>query len=203
MRARSPMGLLCGIGFLGILLSSCGPGEPAEDVPQETAGSATNADPVARGGYLVRFGGCNDCHTPKTMTATGPVADTTRLLSGHPAGSELPAIPAGVVGPEGWDALAGSGLTAWAGPWGVSFTANLTPDTTGLGIWTEEQFIQTMRTGRHWGVGRPILPPMPWYDVGSLTDEDLRAVFAYLRSLRPIRNQVPAPIPPAAAAVRQ
>ena len=52
--------------------------------------------------------------------------------------------------------------TAFAGPWGVSFTANLTPDKeTGLGKWTEEMFIATMRTGRHQGKGRPMLPPMP------------------------------------------
>jgi hypothetical protein len=203
MRARSLAGVLCGTVLLSVPLVSCTSGEPAEGTPQEGGQPVASADPVARGGYLVRFGGCNDCHTPKLYTATGPVADTTRLLSGHPAGSELPSVPSGVIGPEGWDALAGAGLTAWAGPWGMSFAANLTPDTTGLGIWAEEQFIQTMRTGKHWGTGRPILPPMPWYDVGSLTDEDLRAVFAYLRSLRPIRNQVPAPLPPTAMAGSQ
>jgi hypothetical protein len=78
----------------------------------------------------------------------------------------------------------------------VSFTANLTPDQTGLGSWTVEQFIQTMRTGKHLGVGRSILPPMPWHYVGKLTDEDLRAVFAYLRTLKPVSNSVPAPVPP-------
>ena len=59
--------------------------------------------------------------------------------------------------------------TAWAGPWGVSFTANLTPDKeTGLGDWTEEQFIATMRTGKHQGKGRPVLPPMPYFNARQL-----------------------------------
>ena len=53
-------------------------------------------------------------------------------------------------------------VTAWAGPWGVSYAANLTPDKrTGIGAWTADQFIKTMRTGKHLGVGRPVLPPMP------------------------------------------
>ena len=128
--------------------------------------------------------------------------DTTRLLSGHPASAKLPPVPAGALGPDRWGALASPDLTAWAGPWGVSFAANLTPDETGLRHWTAEQFIQTMRTGKHLGTGRAILPPMPWYDVGKLTDDDLRAVFAYLQSLKPVANRVPPPLPPARAAAR-
>jgi hypothetical protein len=85
----------------------------------------------------------------------------------------------------------------------VSFTANLTPDATGLGPWSAEQFIQTMRTGKHLGVGRPILPPMPWYDIGQLTDEDLRAIFSYLRTIKPVPNVVPAPLPPTAQPASQ
>jgi hypothetical protein len=88
--------------------------------------------------------------------------------------------------------------TAWAGPWGVSFTANLTPDEeTGIGLWSEEEFIATLRTGRHLGRGREILPPMPWPVYGQLSDEDLGAIFAYLTSLPPVHNRVPAPRPPA------
>jgi hypothetical protein len=55
-----------------------------------------------------------------------------------------------------------------------------------------------MRTGRHMGRGRPILPPMPWEMVGKLTDQDLRAVFAYLKTLPAVKNRVPQPLPPAA-----
>lgn len=88
-------------------------------------------------------------------------------------------------------------LTAWVGPWGISFAANLTPDVeTGLGGWTAAQFIQSMRTGKHLGVGRPILPPMPVSALAAMTDPDLNAMFAYLKSLKPIKNLVPAPMPP-------
>jgi hypothetical protein len=88
-------------------------------------------------------------------------------------------------------------FTAWTGPWGVSFSANLTPDqNTGIGVWTEEMFIQTLREGKHMGNGRPLLPPMPWQPYGQKTDDDLKAIFAYLKSLPPMANRVPDPVPP-------
>ena len=121
--------------------------------------------------------------------------DTTRLLSGHPAETQLPTLPAGVIGPGQWGAIATGDLTAWSGPWGTSFAANLTPDQTGLGAWNDSLFIATMRTGRHMGSGRAILPPMPWFNYAQLTDDDLKALFAYLRSLRPVSNLVPQPLP--------
>ena len=153
---------------------------------------------LKRGEYLVNFGGCNDCHTPKVMTPNGPEPDKSRLLSGHPAGAQLPPVPAGVIGPNPnqWGALTNNDLTAWAGPWGISFAANLTPDATGMSGWTSDLFIKTMRTGKHFGVGPPVLPPMPWFALAALTDQDLKAVFAYLKSVKPIKNQVPKPIPP-------
>ena len=89
--------------------------------------------------------------------------------------------------------------TAWAGPWGVSFTANLTPDETGLGKWTERNFMEAIRTGKHMGRGRPILPPMPVMVYRNLTDEDLKSVYAYLRTIPAIHNRVPEPLPPAGA----
>ena len=154
---------------------------------------------LKRGEYLVGYGGCNDCHSPKVMTPNGPAPDTLRRLSGHPANAQLPPVPAGILGPnpDQWGGITNNDLTAWAGPWGISFAANLTPDTaTGLGGWTSDQFIKTMRSGKHLGVGRPVLPPMPWYDIAVLTDQDMKAMFAYLKSLKPIQNRVPAPIPP-------
>ena len=154
-------------------------------------------DQVARGAYLITAGACSDCHTPKTFTPKGPVPDMSRNLSGAPADIRVPPIPAGVISPTGWGALGTNDMTAWAGPWGVSFAANLTPDkTTGLGSWTEAAFIKSMRTGKHKGVLRDILPPMPWQGLGQLTDDDLKAMFAYLQSLKPIQNKVPDPIPP-------
>lgn len=159
-------------------------------------GSASK-EQLRRGQYLATFGGCNDCHTPKLMTPKGPAPDQSRLLSGHPAGTQLPPVPPGAIGPAQWGALTTNDLTAWAGPWGISFAANLTPDkATGLGNWTLDQFTKTMRSGKHLGTGRDVLPPMPWFDVAVLSDHDMKALYAYLKSLKPIVNQVPAPIPP-------
>lgn len=153
---------------------------------------------IQRGKFLVSYGGCNDCHSPKVMTDKGPMPDTTRILSGHPADVKTPAIPSGVLSPDGWVSLTNMHMTAWAGPWGVSYSANITPDEgTGIGNWTPEAFIKTMRTGKHMGTGRDLLPPMPWQELGNLTDGDLRAIFAYLHTLKPIQNQVPQPLPPA------
>jgi mono/diheme cytochrome c family protein len=151
---------------------------------------------VARGKYLVTVAGCNDCHTPWKVGDTGPEPDMSRMLSGHPADFEITAPAKIAEGP--WIVAASPTNTAWSGPWGVSFTANLTPDEeTGLGKWTESIFIQTIRTGRHMGRGRPILPPMPIPMYKNFTDEDLKAIFTYLQSIPAIKNPVPEPLPPA------
>lgn len=149
---------------------------------------------VERGAYLVTTMFCNDCHTPWAVGPGGPEPDMSRALTGHPSDLVMPPPPE-LPAPWGWSAAATN--TAFAGPWGVSFTANLTPDReTGLGEWTEEMFIAAIRTGRHQGKGRPILPPMPWPMLSKANDEDLKAIFAYLQSLTPIRNKVPEPIDP-------
>ena len=149
---------------------------------------------VKRGEYLVRYGGCNDCHTPLKFGPNGPEPDMSRQLSGHPEDTKLPPPD---LKPGPWFA-ATAGMTAWTGPWGISYAANLTPDSnTGMGIWTEDMFLKAMRTGKHMGAGREILPPMPWQSLGSLTDDDLKAVFAYLKSIPAIKNRVPDPLPPA------
>jgi len=156
--------------------------------------AAEVTEPNSRGKYLVDISGCHDCHTPKVFTEKGPVLDESRLLSGHPSDAPLPELRKQMIQPGGW-VLLNSHLTAAAGPWGVSYAVNLTPDLeTGIGRWTEEAFVQSMRTGLHWGVGPAILPPMPWQNLAQMTDEDLRAVFAYLQSIKPIRNEVPAPV---------
>ena len=154
---------------------------------------------LARGKYLVDVGGCHDCHTPKRMTATGPAPDLELALSGQRAGAPIAPVPAGFLGPAPtqWAAMTNSEQTAWAGPWGISFSANITPDkVTGIGNWTLAQFMQTARTGKHLGVGRAVLPPMPVQGLAALTDSDLKAMFAYLRSVKPVSNPVPPPVPP-------
>ncbi|MEZ5419698.1 MAG: hypothetical protein R2708_20460 [Vicinamibacterales bacterium] len=168
----------------------------AAGAPEQTRpAAATHRTPVELGAYLVKTMGCNDCHTPLKMGPKGPEPDMARALTGHPEDLKMPPAPALPAGP--WIATVGATNTAWAGPWGVSFTANLTPDKeTGLGDWTEAQFISAMRTGKHQGKGRAILPPMPWFTLSALVDEELKAVWAYLRSLPPVKNRVPQPIDP-------
>jgi hypothetical protein len=150
---------------------------------------------IERGLYLVTLGGCNDCHTPKKMTPNGPAVDEAWRLSGHPANEKLPEVPPNIFGKDKWGAITNNNLTGWVGPWGTSYSSNLSPDPeTGTGAWNEELFIRILRTGKFMGAGRDILPPMPWYDFAKLTDADLKAMFAYLKSLKPIKNQVPAPV---------
>jgi len=184
--------LIFGLAFFGFM----GAAVPAV-VSATDAGSAAQAytPNVEHGAYMVRAMGCNDCHTPWKMGPKGPEPDMSRALTGHPENLKMPPAPQLPEGP--WVAVIGATQTAWSGPWGVSFTANLTPDKeTGLGDWTEDMFIKTMRTGLHQGKGRPILPPMPWSMIGKLTDNDLKDVFAYLQSLPPVKNRVPAPVDP-------
>ncbi len=151
---------------------------------------------ILRGQHLVATSGCDDCHSPKVFTEMGPRVDPARRLAGHLAGSILPSVPPDVLGPERWGAITTNDMTAWAGPWGISFATNLTPHPDGLGLWTEDQFIKTLRTGLHLGFGRAVLPPMPWPAYSQMSDEDLRAMFAFLKTLPPIANIVPQPIPP-------
>ena len=154
---------------------------------------------VARGKYLVTTSACNDCHTPWHVGPAGPEPDMSRELSGHPEGMVISQPAPLASGP--WTLAATPTNTAWSGPWGVSFTANLTPDPeTGLGKWTQATFMQAIRTGRHMGRGRQILPPMPFAMYRNFTDEDLAAIFAYLRSIPPVKNRVPEPLPPGATA---
>ena len=181
-----------------------GPPPVIERVPAGAMASKTVTPPpvvdrVLRGQYLVNTGGCGDCHTPLKMGKTGPEPDASRLLSGHPQALKMPPVPKLPAGP--WLVVSSATNTAWAGPWGVSFTANLTPDVeTGLGAWTARQFADTIRTGKHLGAGREVLPPMPIPAYKNFNDADLEAIFAYLQAIPAVKNRVPAPLPPAAAA---
>lgn len=159
---------------------------------------AEENDLVKRGEYLVTIGGCNDCHSPKILEPGEMAIDSSKLLSGHPANSRFPPPDPKAAQPGNWIQMSPD-ITSFAGPWGVSYAANLTPDSaTGIGAWTEEVFIKTLRTGKHLGQenGRHILPPMPWFNLARIKTEDLQAIYAYLRSLPPINNRVPAPKSP-------
>jgi hypothetical protein len=145
---------------------------------------------VERGRYLVTVIGCNDCHTPLKMSERGPEPDMTRMLSGHPSTLKMTRPPKLGPGPWGWAGAATN--TAFAGPWGVTFAANLTPDqNSGLGIWTEDMFVRALRTGKHMGTSRTIMPPMPWPFFKHMSDEDLKSIYAFLRTIPPVSNHVP------------
>jgi mono/diheme cytochrome c family protein len=166
---------------------------------ESSAALAQEADPsadvIASGERLVKLLDCNVCHTPKLFTPEGPQLDFARLLSGHPADEKLPPVPEGLISATGWGGVFNNNLTAWAGPWGISFATNLTPDVdTGIGGWTEEIFSKSIRTGMHVEEARPYLPPMPTYAL--LTDEEVQAMFAYLMSIKSIGNAVPEALPP-------
>ncbi len=151
-------------------------------------------DLTARGAYLVAGLGCADCHTPMKMGPKGPEPDLSRHLSGHPENLKLPPPPKA---DGSWVWFGSATNTAYAGPWGISYAINLTPDKeTGLGNWREEDFVQAIKTGKHAGVGRPIMPPMPWPAMSRLTEDDLRAMFRYLQTVPPIRNRAPDYQPP-------
>ena len=192
-------GPLAGAAALVLIVACAGDAAEAAEPVAAGARAAPLTVEQARGRYLMSTSACMDCHTPWKMGDKGPEPDLSRLYSGHPESLHMPPAP---VLPEGpWVMTAGATNTAWAGPWGVSFTANLTPDPeTGLGRWTEQDFIRTIRSGRHLGRGREVLPPMPIAVYRHFTDRDLKAIFAYLRTIPPIRNQVPDPLPPASPA---
>jgi hypothetical protein len=186
---------------MGLMLVIAAKKPPEAKAGSPTAASSTVEPPadeqakVRRGEYLVHVAGCNDCHTPLKMGQNGPEPDMSRMLSGHPADLIMPPPPTLDPGPWTWGGAATN--TAFFGPWGVTYAINLTPEPiSGLAIWNEDMFIRAMRTGKHFGESRPIQPPMPWQNYGRMTDEDLKAMFAYLRSIPPVKNEVPAWQPP-------
>lgn len=193
---RSSLVVSC-VAIAGVL-GGCATKSEQKNAAADSTAQAKAMTPVERGKYLVTFGGCNDCHTPFKMSPNGPEPDETKLLSGSPEGMVAKAPKLDMP----WLAAGSATMTAWAGPWGVSYSANLTPDSTGLGKWDETTFITAMRYGKHMGNGRPIMPPMPADEIGKLNDDDLKAIFAYLKSIPPVKNTPPEYQPPADVAAK-
>ena len=153
-----------------------------------------SAEMVEYGKYLVTITGCNDCHTPKKMGPKGPELIHELLLSGYQSNRPIASF-------DKEKAMRGfaqmnEDMTAAAGPWGISFAANLTPHETGIGSWNLDQFKIALKQGKSKGMenGRMLLPPMPWFNYAEMKDEDVRAIYEYLKSLKPIENTVPASI---------
>jgi hypothetical protein len=189
---------------VAMTVASCNsPQAPAANTATPAPTAATAESQIERGHKLIIGGGCHDCHTPKKMGPNGPEADMDRMLSGHPESEGVPQPFKPIKGSPYVIHINGH-LTAWSGDWGVSFAANLTPDmNTGLGIWTEDMFVAALKQGKHMGKSRPILPPMPWNWYGQLPEEDLKAMFAYLKSIKAIQNRVPVPLTPDGKPIEQ
>lgn len=175
-----------------VALASC---SPQPEKKPETKAAPTDEEMIARGSYLVNAIGCDDCHSPKMMTDHGPVPDPATRFGGHIEGDLRDKVAKDALG--NWF-LFNSSLTAAVGPWGISYAGNISSDQTGIGTWTEEQFIRAMREGQYKGlVGtRKLLPPMPWQNFAKLTDDDLKAMLKYLKSTKPVQNVVPPPVSP-------
>ncbi|AZI20109.1 c-type cytochrome [Chryseobacterium taklimakanense] len=178
--------------FLAIFLISCQK-TSAPDPDQKPFVKKDSAELVQYGKYLVTITGCNDCHTPKKMGPKGPELIEELLLSGFQGKNAIPEFDKQRT-QKGFAQMSPD-MTAAAGPWGISFAANLTPDETGIGNWTFDQFKTAMTQGKYKGMenGRLLLPPMPWFNFTEMKDEDLQAIFAYLKSIKPVENVVPAP----------
>lgn len=182
--------------FVSLFVFACDSDTQAVDEGTTQTEEPTTEDIIAHGKYLVGIMGCNDCHSPKRMGEKGPEIIPELLLSGYPSDRPLVKFDSPLI-KEGF-AMFYPDLTAGAGPWGVSFAANLTPDDTGIGNWTEAQFKKALTEGKLKGLddSRMMLPPMPWMNYIEMKDEDIHAVFSYLMSVDPVKNVVPQPISP-------
>lgn len=199
--SKSYSSFVMGLAFTAIFLNGCSEKNPPD--PEVASTEAAKKDnyggyetQIKWGEHLVTIGGCNDCHTPKKMTSMGPVDDSTLLLSGHP--EKLPAPDVDRKQMESKGLVVTADFTAWIGPWGISYSANLTPDETGTGNWSEDQFIYAIKNSVSKGLAgsRPLLPPMSMMPVKHMTDEELKAIFAYLKTIKPIKNNSVQPTPP-------
>jgi len=196
---KTKLSALCFILISCIFLfSQCSDtGKDKNSLPKASYGGFDSQ--IKWGEHLVTIGGCNDCHTPKKMTPQGPVPDESLMLSGHP--EKMPAPDVDRKEMESKGLIVTQDLTAWVGPWGISYAANLTPDGTGIGGWQESNFITALREGKFKGMtsARNLLPPMPWQLFKEMSDDEIKAIFAYLKSIKPVKNIVPQPEPPVSA----
>jgi mono/diheme cytochrome c family protein len=149
-------------------LVSCAKTEQSTTTADSTATVVlTPAQKIERGRYLTAVASCNDCHTPGALYGA---PDMSRQLAGSEVG--------------------------WTGPWGTTYAANLTPDsTTGIGRYTEDDIVNALRKGVK-ADGAPVLPPMPWPWFAQFTDEDAYAIAAYLKSVPAVVHAVPENLPP-------
>lgn len=145
----------------------------------------------SRGAYLMSIMGCADCHSPRDKNGKFIPG---REFSGHPADAPLAQWDPSMLEKNILFTISPTG-TSIGGPMGIVPTANITPDKeTGIGTLTADDLIKSWRTGKHWKENRPILPLMPYEFYAAMTDEDIRSLHAFLMSLPPTKNKVPAAI---------
>ncbi len=124
------------------------------------------AGDAQRGAYLARIMDCQGCHSGRTPQGA---LDPAQTLTGGTVGFELPGL-------------------------GIFWPPNLTPSPEALGGWTDEQVDAALRKGQR-PDGRQLAPIMPWESDAALTDADVADLVAYLRTLPPSANRMPAPMP--------
>ncbi|HSC34297.1 MAG TPA: diheme cytochrome c-553 [Thermodesulfobacteriota bacterium] len=169
----------------------------AQQAAAPAPATAYTAAQVTRGAELVNEWKCNFCHTPELKGPDGkPMPNPERLLSGHPQDEKVPDVADMVITSDAFmEFLDNLDNTVWASNDTLVFSANLTPDAeTGIGTWTDVEFVGTMRQGMHMGLGRRLLYPMPWQELAELPDADLISIYAYLRTIDPVSNKVPPPV---------
>ena len=196
MEYKNYLSILATGAVITIMMASCKNETKQYEASPVEVMELSAKNEIIRGKYLVGIMGCNDCHSPKRMGENGPELIPELLLSGYPSDRPIVNFDSELI-KEGF-AIFYPDLTAAAGPWGISFAGNLTPDETGIGNWSEEQFKTALTKGKFKGLknARMLLPPMPWFNYIEMKDEDIRAVFNYLKSIEPVSNLVPPPVSP-------
>ncbi len=188
------------VAFIAIFFYGCSEKKVETTAAEEKPNYAGYETQALWGEHLVTIAGCNDCHTPKKLTPMGPVDDTTMFLSGHPESMPAPGVDRKQMESKGL--IVTQTFTAWVGPWGISYSANLTPDETGIGSWTEDQFVYAIKNSITKGLpgSRAMMPPMSLMPFKLMTVDELKAIFAYLRTIKPVKNISVQPTAPALSA---
>ena len=176
--------------FSSVLIFSCNDSKTEEPAAAKEVFGGFDSQ-LKWGENLVHNAGCNDCHTPKKMGPNGPEDDKSLMLSGHPAQQPGPDFDKNEAAKKGL--IVTQTFTAWTGPWGTTFAPNLTSDSTGIGGWKEEQFLKALKEKKWMGLDdtRPLMPPMSMMPVTLMSDDELKAIFAYLKSTPPVKNTAP------------
>lgn len=154
--------LPCSLALTAALVAFAPAGASAEaDAAKPAAKNPASKDSpqIARGRYLAKIAGCNDCHTSGYLQSAGKVPED-KWLTGDVLG--------------------------WRGPWGTTYASNLRDKMPKM---SEAQWLQYAKTAE-------LRPPMPWFGLREMTDDDLRALYRFVVHLGPDTTPTPAYVPP-------